>query len=245
MNVLSRDIVAQLRRRDWEGINSTQAPFLLQGVCSSWPAVHRWNDHRYEYLQAKAGEHMVEVEVGSNYADKHLEKVPLPLKHFLAHLDLADSDDASYSTGENVYLAQYDVRDISELKDDYHSPLITRTGKGSMYRANIWIGGSRTESPCHYDPYNNILCQVFGRKSITLFRPESSAGLYPYTGDVTLKNTSQVDFNAPDLERFPLLKECYGLQAELHPGDGVFVPRRWWHRCKARSTNCSINFWWL
>lgn len=35
-----------------------------------------------------------------------------------------------------------------------------------------------TESPCHYDPFHNIICQVYGRKEIILFHPDQNVGIY-------------------------------------------------------------------
>lgn len=37
----------------------------------------------------------------------------------------------------------------------------------------------------------------------------------------------QVDFDKPDFERFPKLKELHGRQAVLGPGDVLYLPVYW------------------
>ena len=37
--------------------------------------------------------------------------------------------------------------------------------------ANLWLGRGATTSPLHYDEYENLLCQVAGRKRLLLFPP--------------------------------------------------------------------------
>lgn len=133
-----------------------------------------------------------------------------------------------------------------------------------MYRKNIWFGSPQgTVSPCHYDPFQNVLCQVIGEKEVILFNPSLTSYLYPALHTVQ-KNTSQVDISRPDLTKHPLYKEVLSLvnsnkggvdlsdasylsvgRTILYPGDAVFIPFKWWHYCKTSKLSCSINFWWL
>jgi len=43
---------------------------------------------------------------------------------------------------------------------------------------NLWIGGSPTISPLHYDDYENLLAQIRGRKELILFSPTDHPNLY-------------------------------------------------------------------
>jgi hypothetical protein len=112
----------------------------------------------------------------------------------------------------------------------------------------IWIG-NRTIATCHYDAPNNIACCAVGRRRFTVFPPEQIANLYPGPLEVTPGGQviSLVDFAKPDFERFPGFHAALrvGQQAELEPGDAIFVPSMWWHHVEALSSfNTLVNYWW-
>ena len=48
------------------------------------------------------------------------------------------------------------------------------------------------------------------------------------------------------LTRYPSLKHSTtAIIATIHSGDGLFIPLKYWHYCTAKSSSCSVNFWWL
>ena len=122
--------------------------------------------------------------------------------------------------------------------------ICTKTGKSHFYRSNIWLGPADVVSPCHYDPFQNVLCQVIGSKRVILYSPSDSEYLYPARGTVQ-KNTSLVDIENPDYARFPNFGKARALVADLHAGDMLFIPYKFWHFTRSTSTSCSLNFWWL
>ncbi|XP_076440326.1 hypoxia-inducible factor 1-alpha inhibitor-like isoform X2 [Babylonia areolata] len=57
---------------------------------------------------------------------------------------------------------------------------------------------------------------------------------------------AQVDFDNPDFERFPRLKELKGKEAILGPGDVLYLPVYWWHQVESVpgwGMTVSVNFW--
>ena len=112
-------------------------------------------------------------------------------------------------------------------------------------RSNIWLGPKGVASPCHYDPFHNMLCQVMGTKRVVLFDPGDTDCLYPANG-TSQKNTSLIDVSSPDLNKFPLFANIKsGSETTLEPGDALFIPLKYWHYCESTSGSCSVNFWWL
>eukprot|EP01031_Cornospumella_fuschlensis_P030626 gene30626-37003_t len=177
--------------------------------------------------------------------DREVRRVPIPLQQYLDLLIHEEQNPASLSEMPCLYLAQNDLRGIPELVGDVVTPSISKTGKGHLYSSQIWLNGIKgATSPCHHDPFNNILVQIYGKKKVLLFSPSMSDRLYPAV-DTVQKNTSRVDFDNIDFNRFPLLKGVSGYEAVLEPADGLFIPYKWWHFCKSQSRSCSVNFWWL
>lgn len=243
VNKLASHIVSQIGSREWKSIYAAQSPLLLKGLCRTWRAYSKWSDP--EYLKSVAGQAVVPVEMGGSYIDPDMQQ---ELVEFAGFIDFQSAHKhqthSATETRVYAYLAQYDIRSIPALSQDYSAPALTRTGDSSLYKVNLWMGSTDTYSPSHYDPFQNILCQVYGTKRVILHDPRFSEQLYPHHRDLKLKNTSQVDVETPDLTKFPKFSDCYGLVANLEPGDGLFIPLRWWHFCKATSASCSVNFWW-
>ncbi len=112
----------------------------------------------------------------------------------------------------------------------------------------IWIGNRIRVAP-HYDIKENMACCVAGRRRFTLFPPEQLANLYPGPFEMTPAGTpvSMVDPFAPDLERYPGFRDACAAaqQAELAPGDALYIPYAWWHGVESlEPVSILINYWW-
>jgi lysine-specific demethylase 8 len=168
------------------------------------------------------------------------------LSSFIDWMRNAGKDESYSPLGPKFYVAQQNLSDVPALQPDLGPPpTIVNTGKASHYGTNLWLCSSAgSESPCHHDPYQNILCQIFGEKEVILFAPSESEKLYPAYGTLQ-KNTSLVDFENPDFDSHPLFLKAVGYRAVLQKGDAVFIPKGWWHYCRAKEESCSVNFWWL
>ena len=57
---------------------------------------------------------------------------------------------------------------------------LERTGRGHFTMCQLWAGHGSGNSPCHYDDYDNFLCQVLGGKRVLLLAPHHSFALYPH-----------------------------------------------------------------
>lgn len=132
---------------------------------------------------------------------------------------------------------------ISELKDDISIPVYCCLGEEEEVDINAWFGPEGTVSPLHQDPKHNFLCQVMGEKYVRLYSPEFTEHLYPHPTSL-LANTSQVDCERPDLDKFPKFGDAMYLECVLKPGDMLYIPPKHWHYVKALSISFSVSFWW-
>jgi hypothetical protein len=112
----------------------------------------------------------------------------------------------------------------------------------------IWLGNALTIS-AHFDLSNNIACVVGGRRRFTLFPPEQIGNLYvgPIEFNVSGLPISMVALDSPDLGRFPKFAEAlrHARQAELAPGDAIYIPYGWWHHVQSLTPfNVLVNYWW-
>lgn len=229
----------------WLKIVTDQKPVVIENLASNWPAIsdpdRKWSDIP-KLMERIDINRKVSIEVGKNYMDPHIKKVDVFLRDYL---EFISKPKEALKDVPNVYLAQYELHEIPEMDKDVICPGITQVGKGHLYRTNIWFGSPLgTISPCHFDPFNNMVVQVIGKKKIDIIHPHFTPNVYPAYGTLQ-RNTSMVDFEKPDLEEFPLFSQAEGIEAELNPGDGLFIPFKWWHYCKTTSLSCSVNFWWL
>ncbi|XP_028843340.1 lysine-specific demethylase 8 isoform X1 [Denticeps clupeoides] len=218
----------------------TREPVILEGTTDHWPAFkdHEWS---IDYLRTVAGCRTVPVEVGSRYTDEDWSQTLITLNDFIDHYVLGEQD----GTGTG-YLAQHQLFDqVPELKEDIRIPDYCCLGEGAEddITINAWFGPVGTVSPLHQDPQQNFLAQVVGRKFVRLYSPEESKNLYPHQSEL-LHNTSQVDVEDPDAERFPDFLKAPYQECVLQPGDVLFIPVKHWHYIRSLDLSFSVSFWW-
>lgn len=112
----------------------------------------------------------------------------------------------------------------------------------------LWIGNA-AKVATHNDPVDNVAVVAAGRRRFTLFPPHAEAHLYMRADEPTPAGTpvSMVHVTAPDLERYPLFATALetAQEAELAPGDAIFIPRDWFHHVEALDRfNILVNYWW-
>jgi hypothetical protein len=115
-------------------------------------------------------------------------------------------------------------------------------------KPHIWIG-NRVTVATHYDQADNLACVVAGRRRFTLFPPEQVANLYVGPLEFTPAGApvSMVSLHAPDFAKYPRFEHALAAaeQAELGPGDAIYIPYFWWHHVDSlEGFNVLVNYWW-
>lgn len=153
-------------------------PIVIEGCMEHWRALKLWRN--LNYLNVKAGNRTVPIEIGSRYTEDDWSQNLVTVSEFLK----------TYMEKKNPggvgYLAQHQLFDqvnidkkfhiydkninnefsfqIPELKNDFSVPdyctFSDDENNDSAPDVNAWLGPEGTVSPLHFDPKNNLLCQV-------------------------------------------------------------------------------------
>lgn len=214
-------------------------PVIITGGMDGWPAMNERAWANLDYLKSIAGPRTVPVEVGTHYLHPEWSQKLMTFAQFIDN-HVTNSQVPATNRG---YLAQIELFElVPELRRDFGLPDYCGLGQGEDIKIQAWFGPKGTVSPLHEDPYHNLLAQVVGRKRIRLYSPHNTPFLYPHTGK-TLKNTSQIDVERPDLERFPLFAQAQGEELVLEAGEMLYLPPHYWHFVRSLSVSFSISFW--
>ena len=249
--------------RELRGVTPTQfrddilpalQPVVLRGLVADWPAVRAGRESpraMANYLRALDAGASPETMIGPAsiggrffYNDdmtglnftRRPQRVVDSLDRLLALLDVPEP--------ESVYLGALPTpASMPGFTRDNTLPLLD-----SPVVPRIWIC-NRVTVQTHYDISHNIACVVAGRRRFTLFPPEQVANLYMGPLEYTPSGTpvSMVLFDNPDLTRYPRFAEAlrHARQAELEPGDAIYIPYAWWHHVEALTPfNVLVNYWW-
>lgn len=265
-------------------------PVVVEGATNAWPAKTKWTN---EFLVEKYGDRVVHVKLtpDGNFegvesaglwqdyeGDRMPESVRAQLQFpdlvvvrpasaemkFTRFLDLTMAKNKSYS----AYLEYSSIPYyLPELVQDVEEPPFVK-GLLHQHYLNMWLSDGRTLGKLHFDPYDNLLCQLSGEKKLTLFDPHHNENLYEghipeamLSFDSTsgtfhrkqlLESTSMVmspiDIAQPDLQRFPNYSKANKLTCTLRAGDILFMPAFWWHEVQSypdqqEHRNLAVNFW--
>jgi Cupin-like domain len=96
---------------------------------------------------------------------------------------------------------------------------------------SLWMGTNGSATQAHYDVADNVIVQLFGTKRIRCYPPKAATALYVFPDAHPRARKSQVNFDAPDSERFPHVATLAPpvLDVILTPGDAIWIPAFWFH----------------
>ncbi|KAF1984760.1 JmjC domain protein [Aulographum hederae CBS 113979] len=185
--------------------------------------------------------------------DVKFERLNVPFELFLVWALSASPKDPNAAS---VYIAQHSIEALPPaLRDELPTPeVVGKAGRGDIYDSSIWMGVGETYTPLHRDPNPNLFVQLAGRKKIRLVREEDGARLYEAarsSGSATMRGEEMMAGRERQvLEEIVWgdggeVGDFEGVEAELGPGDGLFIPKAWWHSVKGvgEGVTASVNWW--
>ena len=194
-------------------------PVVMEQLTADWPARSKWS---VDYLKRTVGDHIVPLyDSDRAYGKKHQHAAS-------AEMRLDEYMDLLLAGEKNLRMFFYDLMaHAPELTGDFRWPDIGL--KLFKKLPVLFVGGAGAKVQMHIDiDLADILLSHFGgKKRVLMFPPEQTP--FMYRVPFSFSSLADIDYDNPDFERFPALKNLSGQVAELHHGDVLYIPSGWWH----------------
>lgn len=208
-----------------------QKPVVIEKLTKDWPAYEKWN---FNYIRQIAGEKTVPL-----YDDRpvsHKDK----FNQAHAQMKMSEYIDLLHTKPTNYRIFLYNLlREVPSLSNDFRWPELGL--KLIRQMPMLFFGGTNSKVFIHYDiDYSNILHFHFaGEKRCILFAPDQTPYLYKVPH--ALISREDIDYDNPDLEKFPALAKAQGFVATLHHGEMLYMPEGYWHYMKYLTPGFSLS----
>lgn len=196
-----------------------QKPLIIERFVEDWPAFSKWN---LDYMAAVAGE--IEVPLYDDRPVRHDEgfnqaHATMQMKEYVA---LLKKEPTKY----RIFLWNI-LKEVPVLQNDYNYPDFgLKLMKGLPM---LFFGGTASTTFMHYDiDLANIFHFHFqGKKKVILFDQEQNDYLYKVPHSLIVRE--DIDFAAPDYNKWPALKKAKGYEGTLEHGQVLYMPEGYWH----------------
>ena len=241
---IRQKIVKVERRRDLsyqqflENYVRPRRPVILENSISHWPALSRWTPAFFRDLY---GSRKVKID-GKDYT---LGEV----------VDLAEKSELDNPAP--YYKSIILEKEYPELMEDitpypdvfqpnwFHAGLMKPLRRLNFEGGDMqfFLGGKGRSFPnIHFDLpcAHSFITQIAGKKLIILYSPADTPYIYP-TSDVQFFVSRIKSIDKASADKFPLFATATRYDAELSPGEIVFMPGGWWHTAKMLSFSISVG----
>ena len=220
-----------------ENYFSKAKPVIITGLVQTWPCF-QWT---IDGLMKRVGENEVLIRGKTNKEDYKLGKSYTIRRDTFRNYcqDLLQCNARARSS----YLAVASLQQaFPQLLDDLPLPEYLTTNGKIHLGPYMWVALAGHYEFNHFDPDDNFLIQLNGRKQIRLFGLEYLESLYPNKlGSQGKTIQSQVNLDNPDIEKYPLFATTKCQYAILSPGEMLFIPAFYWHQVSALDSGISAN----
>lgn len=211
-----------------------QRPVVITGAASDWRAMGLWT---HEWF----GQNHGSVDVPLSRERTHTIRIAsLKLRRYI--------DLIGRGKDAGLYMDQFSFDKIPGLSDYVATPY-ANPGRRNI-ELNLWVGPAGTFISLHkdnhigFDHADNIFTQVAGRKRAVLVSPSQDHLMYPRAKEQGAHWHSQVDWEKPDFDRFPLFRHVELQETVLEPGEMLFIPGNYWHSLRSLDASISVSCWW-
>jgi hypothetical protein len=234
-----------------------QQPIVLNGVFDHFPAKDRWT---FEYFKQKYGNLHVNLDDTGPIGARddgvswvgNARTVSMPLGEYVDHI-------VNETLPRKLYLGGLQISKwFPEITNDLRTiPYLTRKIRhfpGGRLGPRLLLGPAHTVTPLHIDSSHNFLLQFVGRKRVAVFpASQTKENLYipsddlPSSGErpAMRESFSPVDYENPDISRYPRYAGATPYETILEPGDCLFLPKHCTHYVRALEPSITLSYWFM
>lgn len=208
-----------------------QKPVVIETITHDWPAYEKWN---FEYIKKVAGEQIVPLY--NNDPVDYTKKVNEPV----ARMKMSEYVDLLHQGPTDLRIFLFNLMSkVPQLQNDYMMPDLDLNLFKSM--PMLFFGGEGSNVFMHYDiDLANILHFHFaGKKRCIIISPEQTKYMYKIPHSVICRE--DIDFDHPDFDKWPALKNLQPMSADLQHGEMLYMPEGWWHYMKYITPGFSMS----
>ncbi|MDG4950100.1 cupin-like domain-containing protein [Weeksellaceae bacterium KMM 9724] len=214
-----------------ENYYKPQKPVVIKNITKDWPAYAKWN---LDYIKEIAGERIVPLYNSEPVKAEDGFNEPKAKMSLVDYVDLLKSE----PTDLRIFLYNL-MKEVPQLQQDYKYPeLGLKIMKGLPM---LFFGGAGSNVFMHYDiDLANIFHFHFhGEKECILVPPSQSKFMYKIPHSVICRE--DIDFDHPDFEKFPALKNLKPYKTTLSHGEMLYMPEAYWHYMKYITPGFSMS----
>lgn len=208
-----------------------QKPVIIENLIADWPAAEKWH---LDYIKEVAGNKEVPIFDGRPISSEFKFNQPHKKMKMADYIDLLKKGPTSC----RIFLYNL-LKEVPSLQKDFEYPDIGL--KFLRQLPMLFFGGENSKVFMHYDiDFANIFHFHFhGHKQCILFDPSQTRYLYKVPH--ALISREDIDFENPDLEKWPALKMAKGYVANLQHGEALYMPEGYWHQMTYKTPGFSMS----
>lgn len=217
-------------------------PVIFTNMNKNWKAKTAWN---IDYLIKKCGKRRIFVkDIKKNLKSSFFFEQALR--------KLQDQYKKSEKNGLVIQMAQIMTgvfsrgqASLGPLEKDILIP--TSISRRRITEVNFWAGSGNTVTELHYDPVDNLLTIIKGKKNIIIFAPDQTNKLYNAPPQLSRKSLTHSFVNIQKINKnlYPKVLDARYYECILSEGDTLFLPSGYWHVVESIGFNMAVNIWWI
>ncbi len=207
-------------------------PVVLTKWLQDWPALTKWSP---DYFAERFGHVQIEVVTGRDAdpdghrnIDKHRQTMTMAEYCHLV---------CSRGVTNDIYLVSgnrvLERPELAELLADLTPPADMFEVPVRPGYASLWFGPAGTRTALHHDASNIMICQILGRKRITIIPPLSAALVQQAQGYYAHEDWKNLVADEDDALAIRTV--------ELSAGEALFLPIGYWHEVEALEPSIHVS----